>query len=133
MTTSPIYGDADRPLPRVGAGNDSTLVGAFLSRHCRLSVRTAESSLSTIASSARRVETALAAAKTADLAMVLADGRLRQRAERTMISIFNLFSLRRLRCGVGEGTLREVEGARLNPWSRPSRGGARRPPCRRPR
>src|SRR3954470_11014898 len=87
MTISPTYGDADRPLPGAAAGNDSTLVGAFLPRQSRLSVRIAESSLNTIASSVGRVETAWAAAKTAFLPMVLAVGRFRQRAERMMTSI----------------------------------------------
>src|ERR1044072_5739737 len=92
MMTSPIYGDAGRALPGVAVGNDSTLVAVFLPRQSRLSARIAESSLSTIASSARGVETVPAAAKTAFLTMVLAVGRLRQRAERTMTSIWT-FSL----------------------------------------
>src|ERR1041384_5610102 len=94
MTMSPTYGDADRRLPGAAAGNDSTLVGAFLPRQSRLSVRIAESSLSTIASSVGRVETALmawAAAKTAFLTTVLAEGRFRYRAERTMTSIWIAF------------------------------------------
>src|SRR5215203_6333484 len=91
MTMSPIYGGADRFLPGRDAGNDSTLVGVFLPRHSRLSVWIAESSLSTIASSVGGVETASAAAKTARLTMVLAVGRLRQRAERTITSICVLF------------------------------------------
>src|SRR6188472_4234700 len=99
MTMSPIYGGADRFLPGRGAGNDSTLVGVFLPRHSRLSVWIAESSLSTIASSVGGVETASAAAKTARLTMVLAVGRLRQRAERTMTSIWIWLSWVRLRAG----------------------------------
>src|SRR3978361_10936 len=87
MTMSPTYGDADGPLPAAAAGNDSTLVGAFLPRQSRLSARIVESSESTIASSVGRVETAFAAAKTAFLTRVLAVGRLRHRAERTMTSI----------------------------------------------
>src|SRR6185436_4983781 len=87
MTISPTYGDADRALPGVAAGNDRTLVGAFLPRQLRLSARIAESLLSTIASSIGRVEAAMAAAKTAFLTMVLAVGRLRPCVERTMTSI----------------------------------------------
>src|SRR5690349_23711990 len=101
MTISPTYGDADRALPGVATGNDSTLVGAFLPRHCRLSERIAESSLSTIASSTGRVETALAAANTADLTTFLAAGRFRQRADRTMTSISIRLSATRLRGRVG--------------------------------
>ena len=82
-----IWGARTALLPGAAAGNDSTLVGAFLPRQSRLSVRIAESSVSTIASSVGGVETASAAAKTAFLTMVLAVGRLRQRAERTMTSI----------------------------------------------
>src|SRR3954464_3605960 len=97
MTMSPIYGGADRLSPAAAAGNDSTLVGAFLPRQSRLSAWIAESSLSTIASSVGGVETASAAAKTARLTMVLAVGRLRQRAERTMTSICTVFAPPRLR------------------------------------
>src|SRR5258706_16024485 len=132
MTISPTYGDADRALPGVATGNDSTLVGAFLPRQLRLSARIAESSLSTIASSIGRVETAMAAAKTAFLTMVLAVGRLRHRAERTVTSICTsicggFFVLVRLRVGAWFNPL-----ARL--WPRPwVHAGARRRPCRRPR
>src|SRR5207249_618286 len=87
MTISPIYGDWDRDFPASAAGKDSTLVGVFLPRHCRLSARIAESSVSTIASSARGVEAAFAAADTAFLTMLLAAGRRRQCADRTTISI----------------------------------------------
>src|SRR3954463_7508375 len=111
MTMSPTYGDADRPLPGAAAGNDSTLVGAFLPRQSRLSVRIAESSLSTIASSVGRVETALAAAKTAFLTMVLAVGRLRQRAERTITSISTCSFLRGLRGRAGEVVLFKTTAA----------------------
>src|SRR6478672_11079997 len=109
MTMSPIYGGADRLLPAAAAGKDSTLVGAFLPRQSRLSPWIAESSLSTIASSACGVETASAAAETAFLTMVLAPGRLRQRAERTMTSICTFFVFPRLRGRAGAGAL-------LNPW-----------------
>src|SRR5689334_21139612 len=122
MTTSPIYGEAGRPLPAVATGNDSTLVGAFLPRHCRLSVRTAESLLSTIASSAARVETALAAARTADFTIVLAPGRRRQRAERTITSIWTSATFVRLRRGIAERVLLKIPSLR---------GGGLRPPCRR--
>src|SRR5258706_7372250 len=108
MTISPTYGDADRALPGVATGNDSTLVGAFLPRQSRLSARIAESSLSTIASSMGRVETALAAAKTAFLTMVLAVGRLRHCAARTITSI----------CGGFFVLLRLRVGAWLNPFAR---------------
>src|SRR5207342_3541285 len=110
MTMSPIYGDADRALPRLAAGNDSTLVGAFLPRQSRLSARMVESSVSTIASSARGVETAFAAAQTAFLTTVLAVGRLRQRGERTTTSICTVFRCPRLRG-------RAEAGALINPWS----------------
>src|SRR3954447_2848910 len=94
MTIYPIYGGLDRRLPLSAAGNDSTLVGVFLPRHCRLSARIAESSASTIASSARGVEAAFAAAEMAFLTMVFAVGRFRQRAERTMTSIRGAFFVR---------------------------------------
>src|SRR5215831_11721879 len=113
MMTSPIYRGADRPLPGAAAGNDSTLVGAFLPRHCRLSERTAESSLSTIASSTARVETARAAANTADLTTFFAAGRFCQRVERTITSISTRPAAALLR---GRGVV-----ARLNPWFRPWR------------
>src|SRR3954470_3546465 len=104
MTMSPTYRDPGCPLPGAAAGNDSTLVGAFLPRQSRLSARIAESSLRTIASSMGRVEVARAAAKTAFLTTVLAVGRLRQRAERTVMSICTsicggFFVLVRLRVG----------------------------------
>src|SRR4051812_26027341 len=136
MTISPTYGDADRALPGVAAGNDSTLVGAFLPRQLRLSARIAESSLSTIASSIGRVEAAMAAAKTAFLTIVLAVGRLRHRAERTITSICTSI------CGGFFVLVRLRVGAWLNPlarlWARPwvhlsVHAGARRRPCRRPR
>src|SRR6478672_367301 len=128
MTISPTYGDADRVLPGMAAGNDSTLVGAFLPRQSRLSARIAESSLSTIASSMGRVEAAMAAAKTAFLTAVLAVGRLRQRAERTVMSICTSI------CGGFFVLVRLRVGAWLNPLVRLSaHAGARRQPCRRPR
>src|SRR3954463_7395101 len=96
MTISPIYGDFDRRLPLFGAGNDSTLVGAFLPRHCRLSVRIAESSVSTIASSARGVEAAFAAAEMAFLTMALALGRRRHRGDWTITSICGADAVRAL-------------------------------------
>src|SRR5215510_10534737 len=68
------------------AGNDSTLVGLSKPRHSRLSVRIAESSVSTIAS-AGRVEVALAAACTAFRTMVAARGCFFQRGDCTMTSI----------------------------------------------
>src|SRR6185436_8695635 len=111
MTMSPIYGEGRALLPGIWAGNDSTLVGAFLPRQSRLSARMVESSVSTIASSARGVETAFAAAQTAFLTTVLAVGRLRQRGERTMTSICTLLRCPRLRGRVEAGAL-------LNPWSR---------------
>src|SRR6478735_1928705 len=139
MTMSPRYGDADGVLPGRAAGNDSTLVGAFLPRHSRLSAWIPESSPSTIASSVGGVETASAAAKTAFLTMVLALGRLRQRAERTTTSICTFFSWIGLRAGrffslsprAGRGeALRRAAGRLLNLWSR---AGAPRRPCRRRR
>src|SRR5882757_9532180 len=90
MTMSPIYGDAAPVLPGAATGNDSTLVGAFLPRQSRLSAWIAESSANTIASSAGRVEAALAAAEIAFVTMALAVGRRRQRAERTMTSVLTL-------------------------------------------
>src|SRR5437763_8140754 len=98
MTMSPIYGDGacDLPPPRRGtgrpgaAGNDSTLVGAFLPRQPRLSARIVESLLSTIASSAGAVEAALAAARTAFLTTDRAVRRLFHNAERTMTSSFTV-------------------------------------------
>src|SRR5438477_3215980 len=144
MTISPTYGDAARALPGAAAGNDSTLVGAFLPRQLRLSARIAESSLSTIASSIGRVETASAAAKTAFLTMVLAVGRLRHRAERTMTSIctsvgacfpalrlLTCFSLPRLRGRVGEGALFKVRSQRSGPPPPPSPPRPPPPPGRR--
>src|SRR4029079_15785252 len=92
MTISPIYGDADRALPGMAAGNDSTLVGAFLPRQSRLSARIAESSHSTIASSACRVEAAFAAVAMAFLMVAPARGCFRQCRDRTRISIFTFFS-----------------------------------------
>src|SRR5438445_357889 len=92
---SPIYGDGACDLPprrctgRPGAaGNDSTLVGAFLPRQSRLSARIVESLLSTIASSAGGVEAALAAARTAFLTTETAVRRFCHNAERTMTSSF---------------------------------------------
>src|SRR5258708_18791340 len=112
MTMSPIYGEAGRALPGLAAGSDSTLVGACLPRQSRLSARMVESSVSTIASSARGVETAFAAAHTAFLTTVLAVGRLRQRGERTTTSICTLFRGPRLRG-------RAEAGALLHPLSPP--------------
>src|SRR3954454_10399239 len=121
MTMSPTYGDPGCPLPGAAAGNDSTLVGAFLPRQSRLSARIAESSLSTIASSLGGVETAWAAAKMAVLTMVLALGRLRHRAERMITSISGGFFVL-LRLGVGD---------LLNPLARLwPHAGVRRRPCR---
>src|SRR5436305_13952865 len=90
MTMSPIYGEAGPALLAPAAGNDSTLVAVFLPRQSWLSVRTAESSASTIASSAGEVEAAFAAAKTAFVTMALAVECFRHRADRTMISSFTL-------------------------------------------
>src|SRR5882762_9671155 len=113
---SPIYGDGCRDLPprRCGpafrtdrsgaAGNDSTLVGAFLPRQSRLSARIVESLLSTIASSAGAVEAALAAARTAFLITDLAVRRLFHSAERTMTSS---------RTGSARLFLRRVDAMRL--------------------
>src|SRR3954469_23601484 len=105
MTMSPIYGETARPLPGAAAGNDSTLVGAFLPRQSRLSVRIAESSPSTIASSTGLVETASAAAEIARFTVVWAPRRFFQCAERTMTSVRTCFSLPRLRGRIGEGAL----------------------------
>src|SRR4029077_7778165 len=116
MTISPIYGDWDRDFPACAAGKDSTLVGAFLPRHCRLSARIAESSASTIASSARGVEAALAAAEMALLTKVFALGWRRQRADRTITSTFGAILLR--------------PRGRFIPWLRAC---ASRRPCRRRR
>src|SRR5215213_6110303 len=128
MTMSPIYGDGsgDLPRPRRGpafrtgrpgaAGNDSTLVGAFLPRQSRLSARIVESLLSTIASSAGAVEAALAAARTAFLTTDLAVRRFFHRAERTMTSSFM-------------GSVRVFLPAALNLWLH---AGAPHRPCRRP-
>src|SRR5665213_1866011 len=113
---SPIYGAAERALPASAAGNDSTLVGAFLPRQSRLSAWIAESSASTIASSAARVETAFAAAEIALFTTALAVECLRQRAERTITSICGLFFV-------------VPRGRDVTPWPRAC---ARRRPCRRP-
>src|SRR6476661_7417881 len=85
MMTSPSDASSE-PARRFAAGNDSTLVGLSKPRQSRLSVRIAESSVSTIASAAR-VEVALAAACTAFLTMVAARGCFFQRGDCTMTSI----------------------------------------------
>src|SRR5258708_39648296 len=124
MTRSPTYGGAARALPGPAAGNDSTLVGAFLPRQSRLSARIAESSLSTIASSIGRVEAAMAAAKTAFLTMVLAVGRFRHPAERTVTSTCPSI------CGGIFGLVRLRGGALLNPLLHPLARLLPRPWCR---
>ena len=88
------------------AGNDSTLVAAFLPRQSRLSALIAESLPSTIASSARGVEAAFAAAKTALRTTDWAVRRFRQSAERTTISILTGSRFRlRGRAGAADSAL----------------------------